>query len=174
MSNLSIPRLAMLVCVVALSVGAATGCSSSKSTASTTGGANGLPTTPAAAPISPSATAQPSIAPSSTPPGGATTSVTTVTFDGDYTGSVKIIQCAGSGPTASAQVNATFTGGSSYPGTFGPTEFGFQGPSTEFDSGFLNTPLDSDGNGFVLDGLKATDAGSGKSVTMHGTLRCPS
>ena len=50
----------------------------------------------------------------------------------------------------------------------------FQGPSNEFDSGFLNTSLDSDGNGFVLDGLKATDSVSGKSVTMHGTLRFPS
>jgi hypothetical protein len=136
-------------------------------------------TTPAAAPILPSTSAEPgvvpsSVVPSSTPSGGAATSATAVTFDGDYTGSVKVIECSGSGATASAQVNATFSDGHGYPGTFGPTEFGFQGPSNEFDSGFLNTPLDSDGNGFVLDGLKATDADSGKSVTMHGTLRCPS
>jgi hypothetical protein len=131
-------------------------------------------TTPVAAPILPSASAQPSVAPSSTTSGGAATSVNAVTFDGDFTGSVKIVQCSGSGANASAQVNVTFSNGSSYPGTFGATEFGFQGPSNEFDSGFLNTPLDSDGNGFVLDGLKATDADSGKSVTMHGTLRCPS
>jgi hypothetical protein len=165
----STTRQVLAITLISAAMLATAACSSSSP-----GQPKATATTPAAASTLPSTSAQPSVAPSSTPSGSAATSATAVTFDGDYTGSVKIIECSGSGSTASAQVNATFSDGASYPGTFGSTEFGFQGPSTEFDSGFLNTPLDSDGNGFVLDGIKATDADSGKSVTMHGTLRCPS
>jgi hypothetical protein len=69
---------------------------------------------------------------------------------------------------------AAFTGQTgNFPGDVGSTEFGFQGPAgTDFDSGFLNKALDTDGKGFVLDGIVAKDE-SGKSVTMHGTLVCP-
>ncbi|HZV25623.1 MAG TPA: hypothetical protein VFG00_04960 [Acidothermaceae bacterium] len=97
-----------------------------------------------------------------------------VTFDGSYSGTLTTIVCVGSGSTTTASFKATFTGTpDSYPGDIAASEFGFQGPdNTEFDSGFLKKALDSDGKGFVVDGIVAKDS-SGKSVTMHGTLVCP-
>jgi hypothetical protein len=82
--------------------------------------------------------------------------------------------CVGSGSTTTASFNAAFTSQpGTFPGNIGSTEFGFQGPDgTDFDSGFLDKALDTDGKGFNVEGLAAKDE-DGKSVTMHGTLVCP-
>ena len=152
-----------------------TACSSgSKSSASTT-------TKPAAAASSssPSPSSTPSTATSSAPANSGPTAIASsaggaVTFDGDYTGTITVIQCVGSGPTTTVQVNANFTSPTSQlPGSFGSTELGFEGPNnTQFDSGFLNKALDSDGKGFNVEGIKVKDPDSGKTLTLHGTLHC--
>ena len=95
-----------------------------------------------------------------------------VTFSGSYSGTLTAVLCVGSGPNTTAQFTASFTGESGHPGNIDSMEFGFEGPDrTQFDSGFLSKTLDTDGEGFVLDGIVVKDS-SGKSVTMHGTLRC--
>jgi hypothetical protein len=96
-----------------------------------------------------------------------------VTFDGDYSGKLTSILCVGSGPTTTASFDAAFTGKpGNFTGDISSNEFGFIGPdNTQFDSGFLNKALDTDGKGFDVDGIVAKDE-SGKSVTMHGTLVC--
>lgn len=120
------------------------------------------------------AAASASVAPVNTAPSSAAAAGSgAVSFDGSYSGTLNVITCVGSGATTTAQFNASFTGKpEKFPGTIGSAEFGFEGPDrTQFDSGFLSKALDTDGNGFVLDGIVAKDS-SGKSVTMHGTLRC--
>ena len=134
-------------------------------------------------PTTTSASAAPSATTSSSPaPAGDTGSTTAptsgaggVTFDGDYRGSLKTVLCTGTGTTTTAQVTATYSGDpNAYTGDFGENEFGFEGPDrTEFDSGFQHDSLEPDGNGFKVEGIKATDQSSGKSITLHGTLRCP-
>jgi hypothetical protein len=150
--------------------------SAATSSAAATTAAAAAPSTSAAAAPAPSSAAAGSPAPASasaSEPAAAAGSGA-VTFDGDYSGTLTSILCVGSGPTTTASFNAAFT---DKPGTFtgdiSSTEFGFVGPdNTQFDSGFLNKALDTDGKGFVLDGIVAKDE-SGKSVTMHGTLVCP-
>jgi hypothetical protein len=95
-------------------------------------------------------------------------------FGSSYSGTLTKVLCVGSGATTTASFNAVFAGQSgTLPGDIGSTEFGFQGPAgTDFDSGFLDKALDTDGKGFDVDGIVAKDE-SGKSVTMHGTLVCP-
>jgi hypothetical protein len=186
-------RLVATVGVVALSLTTAACHSKSASSAASTTGASSAAapsTTVAAIPASSAAVAAPtSAAAASAPPASAqapssadanSTAASApagsgaVTFSGDYSGKLTSIVCVGSGPTTTASFNAAFTGESgTFPGNISSTEFGFQGPAdTDFDSGFLNNALDTDGKGFVLDGIVAKDEG-GKSVTMHGTLVCP-
>jgi hypothetical protein len=102
-------------------------------------------------------------------------SATGVTFDGAYSGTMKVMNCVGSGPTTTVSVTMVFAGVTStgHTGNISSTELGWQGPdNADYDSGFLNSPLDADGKGFVLDGIKVKDE-DGKTVTLHGTLRCP-
>jgi hypothetical protein len=88
---------------------------------------------------------------------------------------MKIMNCVGSGPNTTVSVTMVFDGvaSTSLTGNISSTELGWQGPDgTDYDSGFLNKPLDADGKGFVLDGIKVKNE-DGKTVTLHGTLRCP-
>jgi hypothetical protein len=127
--------------------------------------------TPASA--APASVATSSAASSSASAPAAAAGSDAVTFDGDYSGKLTTIVCVGSGPTTTASFIAAFTGKGTLPGDISSTEFGFQGPDdTQFDPGFLNNALDTDGKGFDVDGIVAKDE-SGKSVTMHGTLVCP-
>jgi hypothetical protein len=105
----------------------------------------------------------------------ATGSAAAVTFDGAYSGTMKIMNCVGTGPTTTVSVTMVFDGvaSTSYTGNISSTELGWEGPdNTDYDSGFLNTPLDTDGKGFDLDGIKVKNE-DGKVVTLHGTLHCP-
>ena len=164
-----------LVAVGLVALGLTTAGCNSKSTASPAPTAAAPSTAPAAASIAPSASsasATSASAPAASAPAGAAGSGA-VTFTGSYSGTLDTIVCVGSGPTTTAQFNASFTGEAGHPGNISSMEFGFEGPdNTQFDSGFLSKTLDTDGLGFVLDGIVAKDS-SGKSVTMHGTLRCP-
>ena len=102
-------------------------------------------------------------------------SAAAVTFDGAYSGTMKIMDCVGTGPTTTASVTMVFDGAAStsYTGNISSTELGWEGPDDpDYDSGFLNTPLDTDGKGFDLDGIKVKNE-DGKVVTLHGTLHCP-
>jgi hypothetical protein len=88
---------------------------------------------------------------------------------------MKIMACVGTGPTTTVSVTMVFDGvaSTSYTGNISSTELGWEGPdNTDYDSGFLNTPLDTDGKGFDLDGIKVKNE-DGKIVTLHGTLHCP-
>lgn len=183
-------RLAATVGVVALALTTAACQSKSTSSAASTTGAStaAAPSTSAAA--APSTAAAISAAPASAaagsaaPVSAAASSVAAasapaagsgaVTFDGSESGTLTSIVCVGSGPTTTASFNAAFTGKpGTYQGDISSTEFGFQGPDdTDFDSGFLNKAIDTDGKGFDVEGLAAKDE-DGKSVTMHGTLVCP-
>jgi hypothetical protein len=98
-----------------------------------------------------------------------------VTIGGAYVGTLKLVACVGTGKNTTVSVTADFgTQGSGYEGNIAASELGFQGPDeTDFDSGFLNKPLDQDGKGFNLEGLKLKDTGGTKVVTLHGVLRCP-
>jgi hypothetical protein len=182
-------RLVATVGVVALSLTTAACQSKSTSSASsTTASSAAAPSATAAAPAAPSSAAVSTAAPASAAPASAASGAASsaasapsaasgsgaVTFDGDYSGKLTTIVCVGSGPTTTASFDAAFTG---KPGTLtgdiSSEEFGFLGPdNTQFDSGFLNKALDTDGKGFDVDGIVAKDE-SGKSVTMHGTLVCP-
>jgi hypothetical protein len=88
---------------------------------------------------------------------------------------MKIMDCVGTGPATTVSVTMVFDGvaSASYTGNIGSMELGWEGPdNTDYDSGFLSTPLDTDGKGFHLDGIKVKNE-DGKVVTLHGTLRCP-
>jgi hypothetical protein len=133
---------------------------------------------PATQTSAPASTVETSSAPAAVP--SAATPATSgggsggVTFDGAYTGTLKITTCLGSGSSTTASVDADYSTGEKLSGTVSSSEFGFEGPNnTQFDSGFQKSPLDVDGSGFKLDGLKVTDPGAGKTLTMHGTLHCP-
>jgi hypothetical protein len=176
-------RVVAIAGVVLLSLTAAA-CQSKASSSSASTSSAAAATTSAAAAQTSAAAAPPSAAPA----GGAASSAASspasapaaaagsgsVTFDGDYSGKLTTIVCVGSGPITTASFDVAFTGQpGDFTGNIGASEFGFQGPSgLDFDSGFLDKTLDTDGKGFDLDGIVAKDEG-GKSVTMHGTLVCP-
>jgi hypothetical protein len=186
-------RVVAIAGVVLLSLTAAA-CQSKASSSSASTSSAAAATTSAAAAQTSAAAAPPSAAPgsaapaSAAPAGGAASSAASspasapaaaagsgsVTFDGDYSGKLTTIVCVGSGPITTASFDVAFTGQpGDFTGNIGASEFGFQGPSgLDFDSGFLDKTLDTDGKGFDLDGIVAKDEG-GKSVTMHGTLVCP-
>jgi hypothetical protein len=154
----------------ACSVFAAGACGSSAGTNATpTTTIAAASTTTAAAPITTAAT---------TAGGSSTTGATgsgTATFDGTYQGTIEIDQCVGSGSDSTASVKVTYAGSSGvFPGDVSARELGFQGPkSDDFDSHYLDTPLNSDGSGWALDGIKVVDSSGQESLTLHGTLRCP-
>ena len=88
---------------------------------------------------------------------------------------MKILNCVGTGPSTTVSVTMVFDGVAStgHTGNISSTELGWEGPdNTDYDSGFLSKPLDSDGKGFALDGIKVKNE-DGKVVTLHGTLHCP-
>ncbi len=63
----------------------------------------------------------------------------------------------GTGPNTTVSVTMVFDGvaSTSYTGNISSTEVGWEGPdTTDYDSGFLNTPLDTDGKGLTLTGSK--------------------
>lgn len=175
-----IDRVVATVGVVLLSLTAAACQSKASSVGTSTAPAA---TTSAAAAQSSATTAPASAAPATVAASSAASSSASapaaaagsgaVTFDGDYSGKLTSILCVGSGPTTTASFDAAFTGKpGNFTGDISSNEFGFIGPdNTQFDSGFLNKALDTDGKGFDVDGIVAKDE-SGKSVTMHGTLVC--
>jgi hypothetical protein len=139
----------------------------------TAGPTVGAPATTAApAPAAPAGAAASTPATSAAPPAAGSGKVT---FDGDYTGTVTAVECDGTGPGFVIQVGVTFGAGpGSVPGTVSAQEFGWRDPfGDQFDSGYLSTPLVTDGKSYVLDGVKLTDQSNGKTITAHGTLGCP-
>ena len=164
----------VLLTVAACQSKATSSAPSSSAAASTSAAAVAAPTSAAASSAAPASAAASAVVGSAASAPTAAAGSGPVTFDGSYSGTLTNVLCVGGGPTTTASFNAAFTG---KPGTFtgdiSSTEFGFVGPdNTQFDSGFLNKALDTDGKGFVLDGIVAKDE-SGKSVTMHGMLVCP-
>ena len=160
---------------------AATSSAAGAATSAAAAPTTAAPTSAAPASAAPSSAAPSSAAPSSAAPSSAAASAPaaatgsgSVTFSGDYSGKLTTIVCIGSGPTTTASFDVAFTGQpGNFTGNIGASEFGFQGPTgLDFDSGFLDKSLDTDGKGFDVDGIVAKDEG-GKSVTMHGTLVCP-
>jgi hypothetical protein len=161
---------------ILLAAACGAGCSSSGAKSSASPGTSSQqPSTASSTGRAPSV-ASPSAVASQTSAGGATaTGNTAVTFDGAYSGTMKIMDCEGTGPTTTVSVTMVFDGvaSTSYTGNISSTELGWEGPdNTDYDSGFLNTPLDTDGKGFDLDGIKVKNE-DGKVVTLHGTLHCP-
>ena len=164
----------VLLTVAACQSKATSSAPSSSAAASTSAAAAAAPTSAAASSAAPASAAASAVVGSAASAPAAAAGSGAVTFDGSYSGTLTNVLCVGSGPTTTASFDAAFTG---KPGTLtgdiSSTEFGFLGPdNTQFDSGFLNKALDTDGKGFDVDGIVAKDE-SGKSVTMHGTLVCP-
>jgi hypothetical protein len=174
-----IPTAFAVVSIVLVAL-AATACSSGSKTTDASGPGSGSPAADSTAANSTAANSLTANAtPTDTGSGGgsnATGSATTgVTLSGAYSGTMKIMTCVGSGPTTTVSVTMVFDGVTSTndTGNISSTEVGWQGPdNTDYDSGFLNRPLDADGKGFVLDGITVKND-NGKVVTLHGTLRCP-
>jgi hypothetical protein len=169
-------RFRMAASILLAVVGAA-GCSSSGAKSSVSPGTSSPQLSATSSTGRAASVASPSSVTSQTSAGGstATGSTAAVTFDGAYSGTMKIMGCAGTGPTTTVSVTMVFDGvaSTSYTGNISSTELGWEGPdNTDYDSGFLNTPLDTDGKGFDLDGIKVKNE-DGKVVTLHGTLHCP-
>jgi hypothetical protein len=162
---------------ILLTVACVAGCSSSGAKSSASPGTSSQQLSTASSTGRALSVASPSSVTSQTLAGGstATGSTAAVTFDGAYSGTMKIMDCVGTGPTTTVSVTMVFDGvaSTSYTGNISSAELGWEGPdNTEYDSGFLNTPLDTDGKGFDLDGIKVKNE-DGKVLTLHGTLHCP-
>ena len=159
---------------ILFAVACVAGCSSSGAKSSPSPGTSSQQLSTASSTGRAPSAASPSSVTSQTSAGGSTATAA-VTFDGAYSGTMRIMDCAGTGPTTTVSVTMVFDGvaSTSYTGNISSTELGWEGPdNTDYDSGFLNTPLDADGKGFDLDGIKVKNE-DGKVVTLHGTLHCP-
>jgi hypothetical protein len=162
---------------ILLAVACVAGCSSSGAKSSASPGTSSQQLSIASSTGGAPSVVTPSSVTSPISDGGSTASGSSagVTFDGAYSGTMKIMDCVGTGPATTVSVTMVFDGvtSTSYTGNISSTELGWEGPDNkDYDSGFLNTPLDTDGKGFDLDGIEVKNE-DGKVVTLHGTLHCP-
>ena len=110
----------------------------------------------------------------STPTSAAQAGGASVTFSGDFSGTMTLGLCAGSGGSLQVHVNGDST---KYLGSVSGTSMGFVGP----DGGPFGIPTGgkkptaaADGNSFDVTGVVLSDPTlTQKKITVSGTLHCP-